>query len=899
MLLRVSFDPALVLLSLGVALLAAYTAMGLLARMGDDPAVATGRTHVLLIGLSAGLGIWAMHFVGMLAFSVGIPVHYDLPLTALSLLLAVAACLGGAAIVRRWGAAAGVRRESAKPWAVLAGGATMGLAIPAMHYVGMAAMRMNASVSYDPVLVGVSVVIGLVAGVGGAWAAGASGDRGRLVGNGEGPRLAATLLFGGGIAGMHYTAIGATTFYSALNEEASPSGVVLGLGPEALGLGVGSAAILILVLTLFAERLRRRTAESAVKGHYYQMLNAAPDGMVVCNDRGEILFVNRAMEALTGYHHDDLLGREVEVLVPLAWRTGHRERRAGYAASPKVRPMGRGRDRVLRRKDGSEVPVDISLAPLETEERRLVIAGVRDASERRRAFQDLQRSEEKYRGIFNNAVHGIEQSTRDGRLLAVNPALVRMLGYDSVEEVLALDLARDVYESPDDRRRIWEELDRAGQVENVEVWWKTKDGGRVLVRIGAWLLKVADSGEDVKEAIVEDITEHRKLEGQLRQSQKMEAIGQLTSGMAHDFNNLLSIILANAQLASESVGTDSDLARESISEIASAAGRGADVVTRLLGFGRRAMIRQQRIDLSAVVREALETAKVGIPESIALKSSTEMRLPPVAGDPSAVEQILLNLVNNARDAMPRGGRLEVGVSAVHLDESFRERHPWVVPGEYVCLSVSDTGVGMTPEECAQVFEPFYTTKPRGMGTGLGLAMVYGLVKQLGGAVHVYSEPGMGTTVRVYFPVSKGGEAAAFPAPATAPPREGSETILLVEDEGPLLRVGRKILERYGYRVLTAADGMAALKLYEEHAREVALVVSDAVMPGMSGEELYEAVREQARRISVPAPPLILMSGYQEGGIPSVVSETSPAPFLQKPWTAEELARKVREVLDDA
>src|SRR5437764_1049347 len=406
-----------------------------------------------------------------------------------------------------------------------------------------------------------------------------------------------------------------------------------------------------------------------------------------------------------------------------------------------------------------------------------------DITERRRAEEALRRSEESHRALVQHASYAIYRSTPDGRLLTVNPALVAMLGYESSEQLLGVDLATDVYADRGERARILARFERSGDaIEGIEVTWKRRHGQAILVRLAGRAVRRADGSIECFETIAEDVTERRALEEQLRQSQKLEAIGQLTGGIAHDFNNLLTIILANSQLLAKAIPTTLEPAHADLRDVMSAALRGRVMVKELLGFARRSRLELQPVSLGGLVRDLSGFLRRILPADVEIVTHDGADLPDVRADVHAVEQIVFNLATNARDAMPDGGVLRIETSQVHLAEEQRQACGAVRAGAQVCLAVDDTGVGMDAATRARMFEPFFTTKAPGKGTGLGLATGYGLVKQHGGGIEVDSEPGRGTRFRIYFPPA---EEAAVPVQASggepAAPG-GSETVLVVGDD---------------------------------------------------------------------------------------------------------------------
>ena len=418
---------------------------------------------------------------------------------------------------------------------------------------------------------------------------------------------------------------------------------------------------------------------------------------------------------------------------------------------------------------------------------------------------------------------------------------------------------------------------------------RRKDGTLIDVDIESQPITLA--GVPARLVLARDTTERRQLEDQLRQAQKMEAVGQLAGGIAHDFNNLLTAILGSTQLLLHATPPE-DGRREDVEEIKNAGLRAAELTRQLLAFSRRQVLAPKVLDMNAVVSQMDKMLRRLIVEDVELVTQLAGDLGPVSADPGQLEQVLLNLAVNARDAMPRGGRLTIETANVFLTEEYSERHHRLPPGQYVLLAVSDTGVGMDEATQKHLFEPFFTTKEVGKGTGLGLATVYGIVKQSGGYIWVYSEPGHGTTVKVYLPRVSGAAEPLPVAAATPELRRGSETVLLVEDAPPVRSLARKSLESYGYTVLEAADGPAALELSAGHARGIDILVTDVVMPGMSGRELAERLAP-AR----PAMRVLYTSGYTDDAMVRQGVLRAGVAFLQKPFIPETLARKVREVLD--
>ncbi|UCG85939.1 MAG: response regulator [Gemmatimonadota bacterium] len=501
-------------------------------------------------------------------------------------------------------------------------------------------------------------------------------------------------------------------------------------------------------------------------------------------------------------------------------------------------------------------------------------------------------AEENYRSLTEGALYGIYRSTVDGRFLTVNPAMVEMLGFGSSTELLAVDMARDVYANPSERVKLVEKYRDRQKIEGVEVEWRRKDGSHLTVRLSGRPVRNACGEVECFEMIAEDVTERRALEAQLRQSQKMEAVGQLTGGIAHDFNNILTVILANADLLEADLPTERADLKAVLQETRTAAQRGSDLVKKLLGFSRRGKLEMRPTDLAQLVANLSGVLRRVLPENVEVEMISDPPLDPAMADPGAIEQILLNLATNARDAMPGGGRLTIEVRSDWLDEGYHATHPWVEPGRYVSISVTDTGVGMDPQTKERVFEPFFTTKPEGRGTGLGLAMIYGTVKQHKGHIHLYSEVGKGTTVKIYVPVASSAPPATPPTSTSEAPVRGSETILIVEDDLSIRRATRRALESHGYTVLSAADGEEALdQVRQRGPSAIDLIITDLVMPKLGGRQLYEALLAAGIRTSV-----VFASGYSRRDIQECAAIEGDVPFLHKPWTLSELLSRVREAI---
>ena len=514
-----------------------------------------------------------------------------------------------------------------------------------------------------------------------------------------------------------------------------------------------------------------------------------------------------------------------------------------------------------------------------------------DLDERRRMEAALLESERAYRSTFDEAPVGIAHVSLDGAWARVNPRLASMLGY-SAADLVARHIA--AVQTPDDDER--EAATRADLLSGAmdravsETRYRHRDGRLVRATVTLSLHRDVNHQPQYFIAIIEDISDRRALEEQLVQSQKMEAIGRLAGGVAHDFNNLLTAILGYSNLVLDEL-EPSNPARQDVNEMRKAAESAAALTQQLLAFSRKQILQPQVLDLNAAVTRADGLLQRLIGEDIALVSRLDTDLDRITADAGQIEQVILNLAINARDAMPHGGKLTIETMNVELDEAYAAKHPSSVPGPHVMLAVSDTGIGMDQETLVHVFEPFFTTKRRGEGTGLGLSTVYGIVKQSGGSIWVYSEPGRGTTFKVYFPRVVAG-APVERVTALTEGLHGTETVLLAEDQPEVRSVGSAVLRRYGYRVLEAANGEEALAIIRSHQGQIHLLLSDVVMPSMNGPELARRVQAEHPGIRV-----LFASGYTDDAIVRHGVLDRGVAFLQKPFTPTALLKKIRELLD--
>jgi PAS domain S-box-containing protein len=516
-------------------------------------------------------------------------------------------------------------------------------------------------------------------------------------------------------------------------------------------------------------------------------------------------------------------------------------------------------------------------------------------SEMRAIIQALRESEEKYRTLVENVSIGVYRNTMGdhGRFLQANRAMVKIFGYDSIDEFMKIHVS-DLYQDPGERKLFVEEIRRSGSVKDRELLLRKKDDTPIWVSVTA-NVEYDDEG-NIKwiDGVLEDITLKRRLEEQLRQSQKMEAIGTLAGGIAHDFNNILTAIIGYAGLLKTGVNQD-DLLRDYVDEMMISCERASLLTRSLLAFSRKQVMSPKPIDLNKVIKkvEALLIRVIG--EDIELRTILAHRDLTVMADVGQMEQVLMNLAANARSAMPDGGILSIGTEELELDDEFTKAHGYGIPGPYALISVTDTGHGMDEKTKERIFEPFFTTREVGKGTGLGLAMVYGIIKQHEGYINAYSELGKGTTFKIYLPLI---EARAevreptMPSSAGAGQPAGSETILLAEDDSEVRKITRNILEGSGYRVLEAVDGEDAVNKFLLNKDEIQLLIFDVIMPRKSGKDAYEEVKKIA-----PGVKALFTSGYTADIIHRKGVLEEGLNFIAKPVAPDILLRKIREVLD--
>ncbi len=640
-----------------------------------------------------------------------------------------------------------------------------------------------------------------------------------------------------------------------------------------------------------------RVAHSAPADNLYEhrlraAVESAPSGLLMTDQLGNIVLVNRQVEVMFGYPREELLGKPVHMLVPHRLRERHPAYRESFMADPRVRAMGAGRDLYGVRKDGVEVPVEIGLTPVPTPEGMFVLAAIVDIRARKSA-------EERFRIAVESSPNGMVMVDESGRILLVNREVERLFGY-AREELLGQSIEMLVPERfrsrhPMFRSDFFDKPQARAMGAGRELYGLRKDGTEVPVEIGLnpirteTSLLVLSSIVDIS-ARKEAEALRERLEADLRQAQKMEALGTLAGGIAHDFNNILATIMGYAELIG--VAPSPERAAADVRELLAAASRGKAIVEQILAFSRRQEPTLRPMALESAVDRATRLLRGSLPASVEIRTATAPGVPRVLADASAMEQLLMNLCTNGAQAMPRGGVLDVSLEPFYVRDSVARARPDLREGPYVMLTVRDTGIGMDVATRERVFEPFFTTKPPGEGTGLGMSIVHSIVKNHQGTVEIESAVGAGTVIRCFFPGIEA-EVEDIPKRVDHEPHGNGEHILLVEDNVMLAEVGARRVTAIGYRVTVVTDSRAALARFLERPEAFDLVLTDYLMPVLNGLEL--AARIRAVR---PDLPIVLQTGYMEAMPEETVAAAGIRQVVHKPVTLAQLAQVLSAVMQE-
>ncbi len=628
------------------------------------------------------------------------------------------------------------------------------------------------------------------------------------------------------------------------------------------------------------------------EARYRAILESAVDGIVTCDEAGIIDSANPSAEKMFGYTADELIGCNVNILMPPPYRQEHDGHIARYRETGEKKIIGIEREAVGQRRDGSVFPLDLAISEVFLGDSRSFVGLLRDVTERKDVEEALRRERDFAESLAETARIIVLVLDTEGRIVRFNPYMEKVSGY-RLEEVKG-KLWFPTFLPERDQKRIGKAFLQAVEalpssaVTNAIV---TKNGDERLIEWHTTTLQ--DAGGEVAGvlSVGQDITERVHLESQLRQAQKMEAIGRLAGGVAHDFNTLLGSIFGYSEMVLDSLPEDHPQ-RRAIEQIHRGAERGAALTRQLLAFSRRQVLQPRLLDLNVVITEMREMLRRLTTEDIELVFDLEERIGRVKVDAGQIEQVIMNLIVNSADALPQSGRITLETANLDIDAGHAERGAVLVAGRYVTLSVTDNGCGMDADTKNHAFEPFFTTKEQGKGTGLGLSTVYGIVRQSGGGVSIDSQPGEGTCVKIYLLRSEETAEKAPSESAKDTPDRGSETILLVEDDEMFLELTTEVLESQGYTVLPANTPTEAQAISSRHLEPIHLLVTDMVMPEMTGSVL-------ARRLATERPHLavLLMSGYSDEILEERSAADSDRAFIQKPFRTKDLARTVRDLLD--
>jgi PAS domain S-box-containing protein len=629
-----------------------------------------------------------------------------------------------------------------------------------------------------------------------------------------------------------------------------------------------------------------RTPLAHAQEQFHFLFESAPDAVIVSDAEGRVVFANRQAEVSFGYDRDAMIGLPVEDLLPERSRASHVGHRSAYHDAPGEHIMSNGRF-VARRKDGSEFFFEVSLSRLRGDAGVLVISVIRDVTAREQADERL-RFQARLLDVVAQALVATDGAGRVAYWNRFAEALYGKTRDEAIGQPILAALPFDV--PPDQQQEIVDAL-RAGNSWAGETAFTLPDRGDLFVTSVISPIQDGNGNTAGFVAATSDITERRRLEKQLQQAHRLESIGRLAGGVAHDFNNLMTAVIGLAEIGGRDLPADHP-ARADFREIRETAERAAALTQQLLAFSRRQFVQPRIVDLNDVVArtDAVIRRLTGADVDVSARLSPDLWR--VRADPEQVERVLLNLALNARDAMPAGGKLLIETANISLDDAYAAARPAVQPGDYVMMAVTDTGTGMTAGVMAHIFEPFFTTKGFRSGTGLGLSTCFGIVKQAGGHIWAYSEPGCGSSFKVYLPRVRVASdlPCARPLPADLP--RGTETVLVADDEPGVRRVIARLLRQLGYQVLEAADGEAAAAIAHAYGSNIHLVITDVVMPGMGGRELAQAVR----RIN-PRARTIFMSGFTANAVIEHAAVDPGCAFLPKPFSPALLAHTVRETLD--
>ena len=872
----------LVALSIVIVMIASFAALDLGGRM----TAASGRARAAWLcggAFAMGIGIWSMHYVGMEAFHLPIPVEYAWPTVVISLLAAVLASGVALLIVSR--PAMSVRNA-------VAGSLFMGAGIAGMHYIGMSAMRLAADIVYNPLLVILSIAIAIAD----SFIALKLGFAFREdIPTWSWRKVWAVLLMGSAIPAMHYVGMAAATFVPTPTVQGSLQHAVRVNALALLGVVVVTMVVLLTaIVTAMRDRALSLHAQELARSRVQlqNIFENMAEGIVVFDRALQIVQTNASAVKLfgaTAIRSYEALRREFELSLP-----------DGTVLPTEMLPLQRAirgdfidnyRLRFRRKDTGKSISVEVSTRPIfdASGGSSQVMISYRDTTER----EQMDEVRSRLAVIVESSEDAIIGVNLDGIITSWNRGAEKLFGYASLETIgqsIRILIPPDRSGEEDD---ILRRIENGETVTHFETQRLRKSGNSLQVSLTISPIRNAAGAIVGASKIARDITGAKQMQQQLRQSQKMEAMGQLTGGIAHDFNNLLGIIIGNLDLLERALGGQpAPLAR--VRTAHKAAVRGADLTRRLLAFSRQEDLSPRPTSLADCVRNTAELAARVLGPEITMKMECDSALPPVLVDPTGLENALLNLVVNARDAMPGGGRLTIATRLSNLEPAYPAvRTGDLKAGVYACVSVSDTGTGMSAETLERAFDPFFSTKPAGKGSGLGLTMVYGIAKQSGGIARIYSELGYGTTVSLYLPLAEDAQPVSnAKAPEKQVPWRRAK-VLVVDDEEDLLEIAASYLREMGHEAFPAKSAAVALEVAGREP-EIALVITDILMPGgMNGVDLAQRLREWN-----PAIKIVYSSGFPADALTEKNGKLSEGPLLRKPYQRDEFERLLRRVMEE-
>jgi PAS domain S-box-containing protein len=633
----------------------------------------------------------------------------------------------------------------------------------------------------------------------------------------------------------------------------------------------------------------RRQAEESLRQSeemYRGLFEDSIEGIFTQDIEGNYTSCNQAMAEIVGYPLEKIIGSDYrKFMAPEAWEKAFQDFNRMFRTGEPIRNLQYD----IVRPDGERRTVESNASPIKKHDR---IVGfqvtARDITERKHADEILRESEEKYRTLFEESKDGVFITGADGQLKEINPSGLELFGFSSKEELAKVPL-KDIHVNAGQGKMYQDTMATQGFVKDMELNIIRKDGEQRNVLVTATAVRDEDENIVAFRGIIRDMTERNQLQQQLFQSQKMESIGTLAGGIAHDFNNILGGILGYASLMKAKMEQGHRFFNY-VDTIETGSMRAAQLTDQLLAFARGGKYDIKPVDLNKIIHETLKIINRTFDKSIEVETHLHDRLPTVEADAGQIQQVIMNLCINAGDAMPVGGTLTIQTEVETLDEGYVGMHMGAKAGAHAILSISDTGVGMDPKTAQRIFEPFFSTKGEGKGTGLGLAMVYGVVKNHGGFVDVSSEPGRGTTFNIFLPLSGKPESEASSEPE--PVFDGNELVLVVDDEEPIRALAKEMLEGYGYRVILAEDGVKAIEMFEEHNGNIGLVILDMVMPNMGGRETFLKMKKINPNVKA-----LLSTGYSQSGKAQEILDSGVLGFVQKPYQLTTLLSKVRSVLD--